>query len=401
MSDIYEQLRVYIDAKLPVPDELREQADKLSIYEKIELSIKHRDPVPEIFEESTKLLDKWVLALDRDKIYSEILLCCSNRTAGKTYYCGRLLLDLFITFGVQFAIYTRSGVDLGCVAEGIFGVAINEFEGYSVKEVVTLKNAYSTISISYKTLDENGQCAPVSMEAGYVLSMRADSKIKTNSSKFNKVGIMFMDEFQADEYIPRECEKWHNIHVSVARGGGKASRFVPVLMASNSISIINPYFKYLHLQDKIQDDTKIYHGVGLTLLRFVNEEVKKAQSESRFNMACGDSQLMKSNIENEWLRDCRSCVCKPSNDWGKSTYICTFTCGNDVFGLRQYDNGLYYVNRSPDWSCPYTYALSVEGVENIECAKRAVPLNVLAREFLRGRARFSDLSCKSIFMEWI
>ena len=39
--------------------------------------------------------------------------------------------------------------------------------------------------------------------------------------------------------------------------------------------------------------------------------------------------------------------------------------------------------------------------EYIECAKRTIPLAVLSREFLKGRVRFSDLSCKATMLEWI
>ena len=82
-------------------------------------------------------------------------------------------------------------------------------------------------------------------------------------------------------------------------------------------------------------------------------------------------------------------------------YVCTFVKGDEKFALRFYDNGIVYVNRSIDLTCKDVYALSVDGVENIECAKRSTPLAILNREFLRGNARFSDLSCKYTILDWI
>ena len=57
-------------------------------------------------------------------------------------------------------------------------------------------------------------------------------------------------------------------------------------------------------------------------------------------------------------------------------------------------NGMFYVNRNIDETCTNIYALTVDGMENVECAKRSVPLQVMQREFTRGNVRFSDLSCK-------
>ena len=374
----------------------------MDIYEKIKFCIEHRPEVPDEFKESTKLLDKWMLSKDKEGIHPEIFITSSNRTGGKTYYIARLLVDLFTRFGSQFILLTRAGTQLGRVADGVLSAVMEEFEDYTFKETVVVNNVYSEISFRHKVVDEEtGSEEEIEEVAGFVLSINASDKIKVFSSAFYDVELMFMDEFQGETYLSRECEKWYNIHMSVARGHGKATRCVPVIMASNSLSIINPYYKFLGLQDKIQDDTKMYRGVGLCLLRFKNEEVANAQKKSRFNIACGESEMAKSNIDNEWLLDSRSCVCKADKSWGRNFYVCTLTCKDEVFAIRKYENGIYYVNRSADWTNNNIYALSVDGVENIECAKRTIPLTVISREFLKGRVRFSDLSCKATMLEWI
>ena len=373
----------------------------MDIYEKIRYCLKNLRMPPKAFVESTEMLKKWLLTPDPDGIMPEIFVTMSNRTGGKTYFIAYLLLDLYKRYGTKFAIETRTGNELGNVALGIFSAVLDEFPDYELEERIAVPNAYSEIVLHSICIDENDKEQKTSEVIGYVISLNASDKIKKFSSKFYDVEIMFMDEFQADTYIPKEVDKWINIHMSIARGHGKASRCVPVIMASNSLSIVNPYFNLWKLESKVQSDTKFYRSAGLSLLRFVNNSVAKEQELSRFNIANRGSEQLESNITNSWLYDSRACVEKPDKSWGKNTYICTFIKGDVKYALRHYSNGFYYVNRSVDETNKNIFALSVDGVENIECAKRSVPLNVLKSQFLKGKARFSDLTCKYDILEWI
>lgn len=372
----------------------------LNIYEQIYFCIDHMREVPDSFKESTKLLNKWMKKKDPEGIPPEIFIAMSNRTGGKTYYGGYLLMDLFRRFGTKFCIYARTGTELGSTIDGIFSPILAEFEGFTLEEVVSVNNVYSTVYCSYPSVDDDGKEIMNKDICGFVVSLNASDKIKRISSTFYDVDIILMDEFQADRYLPDEVDKFVNIHMSIARGGGKASRCVPVIMLSNSLTIVNPYFTEWQLQSKIQDNTKFYTEPGLCLLRFVNDAVADEQSRSRFNIACRNNKQLKSNISNSWLKDNKACVSKPDN-WGQSTYICTFIRNNEKFGMRKYNNGIWYVSRNVDTTCQNNYALQVDGVENVECAKRSLPLQVLRREFERGNVRFSDLACKYTILEWI
>ena len=373
----------------------------MTIYDKIDYCLEHLREVPDDFKESTEMLKKWLKRPDADGLRPEIFVTMSNRTGGKTYFIAYLLLDLYKRFGVQFALECRTGSELGNVASGIFSAVLEEFEGWSIEEVIAVNNVYSEIYVKYTEIDEEGKEVKKSDLIGYVLAINASDKIKKYSSTFYDVEIMFMDEFQADTYLPKEVNKWVNVHMSVARGHGQASRCVPVLMASNSLTIVNPYFDMWKLESKLQYDTKYYRGSGLSVLRFVNDAVATAQSQSRFNTACAGNEQLDSNITNSWLNDNRACVGKPDGSWGRAYYIATFIKGDEAFGFRQYDNGMFYVNRNVDETCTNIYALTVDGMENVECAKRSVALQVMQREFTRGNVRFSDLSCKYTMLDWI
>lgn len=380
----------------------------MTIHDKIRYCLEHLRDVPEAFKESTEMLKKWLLRPDADGIMPEIYVTMSNRTGGKTYFIAYLLIDLWRRFGVKFALETRTGSELGNVVGGIFSAVMEEFPGYAIEERIAVNNVYSEIIMHYdaeeETDNEDGESTKTVRKSeviGYVLVLNASDKIKKFSSEFYDVDVMFMDEFQADRYLPNEVDKWVNIHMSVARGHGMASRCVPVIMASNSLTIVNPYFNLWKLESKIQDNTKFYRASGLSILRFVNDAVAAQQSASRFNIACSGNKQLESNITNSWLNDSRACVGKPDKSWGLSYYVATFVKGDEKFAMRMYDNGYVYINRSIDETNNNVFALSIDGVENIECAKRSVPLAVLHKEFLRGRARFSDLSCKYTMLDWI
>lgn len=373
----------------------------MTIHDKIKTCLGRLRTPPDEFIKSTEMMKKWLCRPDADGHMPEIYVTMSNRTGGKTYFVAYLLLKLWQDFDVKFALLTRTGSELGNVVGGIFGAVMEEFPGFIIEEVVAVPNTYSEIIMRYDEKDEDGKNVRKTEIIGYVLCVNASDKIKKFSSEFYDVDIMFMDEFQADRYLPKEVDKWVNIHMSVARGHGQASRCVPVIMASNSLTIVNPYFNMWKLESKIQTDTKYYRGSGLSVLRFVNDEVAKQQSMSRFNIACSGNAQLESNITNSWLNDSRACVCKPDKSWGLSHYIATFIKGDDKYAMRMYDNGYIYVNRSIDETHNNVFALSVDGVENIECANRSVPLLIMKKEFLKGNVRFSDLTCKYTMLDWI
>ena len=372
----------------------------MTIYEKIKFCLEQLRPVPDNFKESTELLKKWLLKKDNEGYNPEIFITMSNRTGGKTYFIAYLLFDLFRRFGVKFVLYCRTGSELGNVVSGIFSSVMHEFEGYQIEENIAVQNVYSDICVKYE-VEEDGKKTIHKDICGYVICLNASDKIKKFSSNFYDVDIIFFDEFQADTYLGKEIDKYVNVHMSIARGSGMASRPVPVIMASNSLTIVNPYFEMFKLTNKIQENTKFLTVPGISLLRFVNNSVAEEQARSRFNIACSSSEQLKSNITNSWLKDNKACVCKPQSEWGRGFYICTFVKKNEKYGMRRYNNNIIYVSRSVDNTCNSIYALDVDGMENIECAKRSLPLQILRQEFLKGNVRFSDLACKYTMLDWI
>ena len=380
----------------------------MDINEKIKYVLEHLRDVPDEFKESTETMKKWLLKKDNEGYYPEIYVGMSNRTGGKTYFMAYLLLKLYETFGTKFVLEARTGTELGRTAEGIFAAVLHEFNNWSIEERIVVNNVYSEIYLTYEHEVEDNKEDGASMKTekctekiGYVVVINASDKIKKFSSAFYDAEIMLFDEFQAVQYVPDEVNKWVNIHISIARGNGKATRYLPIIMLSNSLSIVNPYFELWKLSSKIQTDTKLYREAGLSVLRFVNDEVADKQRESRFNIACKDSKILNSGIENTWLYDAKACVCKPEKSWGNCYYIATFLKNENKFGVRLYENGFIYVNRSVDETCTNIYTMSDDAEENVEFAKYSTVLQTLKAAFVKGKARFSDLSCKYDMLNWI
>ena len=119
---------------------------------------------------------------------------------------------------------------------------------------------------------------------------------------------MIFDEFQSEtnHYCTDEIRKFISVHTSVARGQGKQSRYVPVFMLSNPVSIINPYFAasyYKHLNPitiESQNTLKIPKGLMVAINGIIYTSTK-------------DNILDVSAISNREGKDVYIYACQPSN----------------------------------------------------------------------------------------
>ena len=340
---------------------------------------------------------KLLNTLDRNNCNPEIFISISNRGAGKTYGFGKVLMEDYVLKGKKIALLCRWQRELGSVADGIFKALFNnEYPGYSIEEKVMQRSVYAIIYL-VKTEGEQKQKTII----GYVLPINGSDNLKKISSIFYDVEIMFFDEFQADMYCPGEVDKFINIHFTVARGNKEGVRFVPVILASNSLSIVNPYFVQLGLSTRIQSNTKMYRGDGFVLERFVNADVAQKQKESPFNRAFGKNRQTASNIDNSWLNDSWSCVEKPS---GRGEYLFTLIDDDLKYGVRIYENPdgkFVYVNRSVDDTCKEIYNISENGVVNVPVIKSSPNLLLMRKAWLQGKVLFSDIEVKDIMLKML
>lgn len=332
----------------------------------------------------------------------EIFMTMGNRGSGKTFdIVNTQLLKNFFEKGDKFALLTRLKGDLGGVAEGVLKEVLNiKYPGYYEKEVMDTTKKFSRIYLVSKGENEEGEEVVSEEHCGYVLPLHGARGLKPYSSTFVDVARMFMDEFQAIDYNSDEVGEFISIHQTVARGGGKAVRYVPVFMASNAINITNPYFVQLGILQQLQPDTKKLRGDGWVLEIFLNKDVQKAQEQSAFNRAFASHNEVQASNNNMWLLGNESCICKPDKDWGRSTYYCTIKDENNTYGVRYYPTvGLYYINYSIDETCPYEYNMSMNGELNIPLLKKSSMFKEIRENFSMGQLRMVSPQIKEMVLK--
>lgn len=335
---------------------------------------------------------------DRNNERPEIFITMGNRTSGKTFgICNETLLKHFLKDGEKFALLVRWQRELGNAAEGVFKAVLDEkYPGYSISEKVMGKGVYSMMFLTHKEGDE-----VIEEHCGYVIPINnATPNIKPISSIFSDVEIMFMDEYQTTKYCPNEVAEFISLHTSVARGKGKAVRYVPVILASNAIDVLNPYFTALRIHTQLQADTKKLRGEGWVLEIFVNEDVQKEQEASAFNRAFSNERAIKSATNNMWLLGNDSCICNKPGAWGNSMYYCTIQDNDTKYGVRYYPQaGIYYINYSIDADCKYIYNISLDGELNVPLLKNSTMIKTLRDAFAAGQVRMKDANVKNMVLE--
>lgn len=271
---------------------------------------------------------------DKDGETPEILIVDGNRTGGKTTAFSRMLVDEFLESGKKFFLIKRYKNELKNIAEAFFSdIRVLFFEGHVMTSKTHADGAYVELFLDKKS-------------CGYASALTMTSKLKNYSHIFAEVENMFFDEYQDENgiYLPDEIVKFHSLHTTVARGRGKAVRFVPVYMASNSISVFNPYYRAFGITSKINSSTKVFKGEGFVLLRLTMKEIAEEQRKSAFNRALGDSGYLSSAVDNAFLNDDNFNVGK-RKDIKRGLF--GFVNGSDFFTVC-FSGNEYYVRKGGD-----------------------------------------------------
>ena len=162
----------------------------------------------------------------------EIFMCTTNRTGGKTTWFSRYMINSFKAGKGKFAILYRFNYELDNVADKFFkDIGSLFFQG----DTMTSKRLASGI---FHELYLNGD------PCGYAITLNSADQLKKYSHLFSDVNRILFDEFQSEtsHYCSDEVAKLYSVHTSIARGQGKQTRYVPVYMIGNPVSLLNPYY---------------------------------------------------------------------------------------------------------------------------------------------------------------
>ena len=352
-----------------------------------------------IYYDGTKLLS----LKDVNGNKPEIFICTTNRSGGKTTYFNRLAVRRFLKKGEKFGLIFRYKDDLDDVANTFFS-EIGElfFPDYVMRSAQKSKGMYHELWIAKKE-DDVDESELIYKHCGYALALNSADKIKRKSHLLSDISALYFDEFQSetDNYCPKEVRKFKSIHTSIARGEGKQSRYLPVYMIANPVTLLNPYYTELGIATKLRQDTHFYRGNGFVLEQGFNESASKAQSESAFNRSFASSDVQYRNYIEQgiYLNDNVAFLEKPS---GRSRYICTIKYNDDLYGIRSFiDSGVLHCDTSYDDSFKLKIAVTTNdhNVGFTMLGGNMLLITHLRNYFEKGMFRFRDLNCKRAIME--
>lgn len=319
----------------------------------------------------------------------EIYICTSNRTAGKTTYFNRLLVNSFNKRGSKFGLIYRYKYELDDCAEKFYK-DIKElfFQGTEMTSKPKAKGVYHDLFINGK-------------HCGYALALNCAEQIKKLSHLFNDIEAMMLDEFQSEtnNYCPREVQKFISIHTSIARGNGKQVRYVPVYMCGNPVTILNPYYIEMGISERLNDKVKFLRGDGFVLEQGFNSNASKAQQESGFNRAFCRNQYVAYSSQCVYLNDNQAFIEKPD---GFPKYIATLKYMGREYGVREYaEQGIVYCDDKADTTFPTRISVTTDDhqINYVMLKRNDMFITAMRYYFDHGCFRFKDLRCKEAVLK--
>lgn len=316
----------------------------------------------------------------------EIYMCTTNRTAGKTTFFSRKLINGHKKKGKKFAlIYRYIGELDDCASKFFKDIGGLFFPGDHFSSKGRAKGIYHELFLNDKP-------------CGYALALNAADKIKRYSHLFSDIDEMYMDEFQSEtnDYCPDEIRKFRSVHTSVARGQGQMTRRVPVYLTGNPVSIINPYYVAMGISDRLTSHVRFLRGNGYVLEQGRNDAATAAQKTSAFNMAFDNDQDSYGAYTSEgvYLNDNLAFIERPE---GQSRYVCTLRYNGQDYSIKEFsEHGILFCDDRADKYFPVRISVTTEDhqINYVMLRRNDLFLSHLRGLFQRGCFRFKNLRCK-------
>lgn len=338
------------------------------------------------YYDGTKLLS----LQDVNNNLPEIYMCTSNRSGGKTTFFGRLVVNKFLKNNEKFGLIYRFNYELVDVADKFFKeLNVLFFNDHEMTSQTKASGKYVELFLDGKS-------------CGYAFALNDADQIKKLSHFFSDICYLIFDEFQSEtnHYCPNEITKFISLHQSIARGGGKQSRRVPVYMISNQVTLLNPYYSEFDIASRLTRETKFLKGDGWVLEQGFVETASRQLTESAFNRAFKSNKYVAySTNEGVYLNDSTSFVESVS---GNSYYIMTLKYNGENYAIREYPNkGIIYCDDKPDLTHWNKISVTTDDhqINYVMLNRQNYQLQDLRKLFELGCFRFKNLKCKEAIIK--
>lgn len=332
------------------------------------------------FYDGTKLLS--LLDINGEK--PEIYICTTNRSGGKTTYFNRYAVKRFLQYGEKFAVLYRFNYELDDCADKFFKDIKGLFFKYNnMTSVKRARGVYHELFINEKS-------------CGYAIALNNADQIKKNSHLFSDVQRIIFDEFQSEtnHYCDNEVTKFISLHTSIARGHGEQTRYVPVFMISNPVSLINPYYVEMGISSRIDNKTKFLRGDGFVMEQGYVESAANAQKASAFNKAFGKNTYVQYSSEAAYLNDNTAFIAPPE---GYGKYVATLKYKGKEYAIKTYStDGIVYCDDKPDTTFPIKITVTTDDhdINYVMLKTNSMFIATMRYYFEKGCFRFKNLACK-------
>lgn len=305
-------------------------------------------------------------------------VCVGLRSVGKTYWFTRYAIKIALKqHSKAFVWVRRYQDDIDEIKSTFFDdmIANNEFPDY---EFECRGNKLSAISKS------NGE----KFEIGELLALSQAQRAK--SSPRPTVKLVVFDEFMSEsaKYLTNETLSFYSIIYSIFR----TERPVRVVMLSNAVSIVNPYFTEWGIKSIEQTFTKTGNVV---VENCDGGEFLEQAKNSSFGKSVEGTKYSDYAIDNKFLLDDSTGIAEKPK--GENYIYCNLRL-HGVMISATVINGLWYFEKAKDLQqrCYTVYVDDAQTGQAIFLEKTNWNLiRYLANQFASGFTMFENLEIKN------
>lgn len=335
--------------------------------------------------DGTKLLSQ----KDKNGNAPALYITSSNRSSGKTTYFTHLLFEHYKETKQPFAMFWRYMSELDGAADKIFA---DQKRLYYPSDTLQGKRNKREPFVSLYLNDEKTAC-------GYVFAINGSDRVRKFSARFSGVSEIFFDEFQSEteDYCPNEIRKFQSLYNTIARGSN-GTRHVPVYMASNCVSVLNPYYTALGVAENWRAGQRYQRGAGWVAEIWWNETAAESMKKSAMGRAFSGSEYYKFAADNTYLLDPAKNIARAQC---KTSYILTLIDEDKEYGVRYGEDGYYYIDERPDPSALRRIAVDRHTVGTNGARYESVANWHYRKAFDAGCFRYSSQSARAVCFKWL